>query len=68
MNHPNCLSKVVVRAKKITAVIHKDYLVGHDSERLQGMPKKPEPLRYDVVDFCQKCERVFHFERKVEDE
>ena len=67
ISHLNCDSKVVVRAKRITAVIHNGFLVGWDSERLLGMPKKPEPLAYDSIDFCQKCERVFNSIKKVEE-
>lgn len=67
ISHLNCDSKVRVLAKGITAVIHQGYLVGWESERLQGQPKKPEPLSYERVVFCQRCERVFDSKRKAEE-
>jgi hypothetical protein len=65
-----CECPVKVRARGVSAIIHKGYLLGTANLEPNDPRRKLEPMQYEFIDFCAKptCEKVHKSERKESNE
>jgi hypothetical protein len=62
-----CECTVKLRARDVSAIIHKGYLLGTVNLEPNDPRRKLEPMVYEFIDFCAKptCEKVYKSERKA---
>lgn len=64
-----CACPRKVRATDVTAIVHQGYLLGQQELEPSDPRRRLQPVRYEVLEFCQRpsCEKVFRADKKQEE-
>lgn len=60
-----CAHKRLVRAKRVSAIVHKGHMFGVESVEKDSPLRRLQPVQWEQIVFCASpvCEKVFHSER-----